>query len=61
MNEVIEWDFPNIRTKKVLTSKEEILNQVLAGLESVNKSLGTNCKLSKIYYVPFDNPTYRIY
>jgi len=34
------------------TPKDEVLKQVLAGLESVNQSLGTNYKLSQIYYVP---------
>ena len=43
------------------TSKEEVLEQVLFGLESVNKSLGTSYKLSKIYFSPFDISTNRIY
>ena len=30
----------------------EVLKQVLAGLKSVNQSLGTNYKLSQIYYEP---------
>ena len=58
---VIEWDFPNIDKSITRTSKEEILEQVLSGLESVNQSLGTNYKLSKIYFSPFDIPTNRIY
>ena len=59
--EVIEWDFPNIDKSRIRTSKEEVLEQVLFGLESVNQSLGTNYKLSKIYFSPFDIPTNRIY
>ena len=61
--EVIEWDFPNIYIDKsrIRTSKKEVLEQVLFGLESVNQSLGTNYKLSKIYFSPFDIPTNRIY
>ena len=59
--EVIEWDFPNIDKSRIRTSKEEVLEQVLSGLESVNKSLGTNYKLSKIYFSPFDISTNRIY
>lgn len=55
--EVIEWDFPNIDKSRIRTSKE----QVLSGLESVNQSLGTNYKLSKIYFSPFDISTNRIY
>ena len=50
------WDKSRIRT-----SKEEVLEQVLSGLESVNQSLGTNYKLSKIYFSPFDISTNRIY
>jgi hypothetical protein len=34
------------------TSNSEILDQVLEGLNGVNKALGTNYRLSKIYYVP---------
>ena len=53
--EVIEWDFPNIDKSKIGTSKEEVLKQVLSGLELVNQSLKTNYKLSKIYFTPFDS------
>uniref|UniRef100_UPI004056D8EA hypothetical protein n=1 Tax=Candidatus Electrothrix sp. TaxID=2170559 RepID=UPI004056D8EA len=59
--EVIEWDFPNIAKSRIGTSKEEVLEQVIAGLESVNQSLGTNYKLSKIYFTPFDSSKDRIY
>ena len=59
--EVIEWDFPNIGKGRIRTSKEEVLKQVLFGLESVNQSLGTNYKLSKIYFSPFDIPANRVY
>ena len=59
--EVIEWNFNNSDKSKIRTSKEEVLEQVLFGLESVNKSLGTNYKLSKIYFSPFDISTNRIY
>lgn len=59
--EVIEWDFPNIDKSRIRTSEEEVLEQVVSGLESVNKSLGTNYKLSKIYFSPFDISTNRIY
>ena len=40
--EVIEWDFPNIDKSRIRTSKEEVLEQVVSGLEFVNQSLGTN-------------------
>ncbi len=59
--EVIEWNFNNIDKSRIRTSKEEVLEQVLSGLESVNQSLGTNYKLSKIYFSPFDISTNRIY
>lgn len=59
--EVIEWNFNNIDKSRIRTSKEEVLEQVLSGLESVNQSLGTNYKLSKIYFSPFDMSTNRIY
>jgi len=59
--EIIEWNFRNINTSKRKTSKEEVLNQVLSGLEFVNKSLGTNYKLSKIYFSPFDISANQVY
>ena len=59
--EVIEWDFPNLDKSRIRTSKEEVLEQVLSGLESVNQSLGTNYKLSQIYFSPFDISKNRIY
>ena len=57
--EILEW--PVEKGYKIQTSKEEVLEQVLFGLESVNKSLGTNYRLSKIYFSPFDISTNRIY
>lgn len=59
--EIIEWNFNNSDRSRIRTSKEEVLEQVLSGLESVNQSLGTNYKLSKIYFSPFDISTNRIY
>ena len=59
--QVIEWNFNKIDKSRIRTSKEEVLQQVLSGLESVNQSLGTNYKLSKIYFSPFDISTNRIY
>ena len=50
--EVIKVQIRNPKKKKNQPSKNEVLKQVLAGLESVNQSLGTNYKLSQIYYVP---------
>ena len=59
--EVIELDFPNIDKSIIRTSKEEVLEQVLSGLEWVNQALGTNYKLSQIYFVPFDSGAYSVY
>lgn len=59
--EVIEWNVPNIDRRRIKTSKEEVVEQVLCGLESVNKSLGTNYKLSKIYFSPFDSASNSVY
>ena len=59
--EVIEWDFPNTNQGRIATSKEEVLEQVLSGLESVNQSLGANYKLSQIYFSPFDIGTHSVY
>jgi hypothetical protein len=59
--EVIEGNFPNVYRSTSRTSKEEVLKQVLSGLEWINKSLGTNYKLSKIYFSPFDSSRNRIY
>ena len=59
--EVIEWSFNSGDTNIVQTSKDEVLKQVLSGLKSVNNSLGTNYKLSKIYFSPFDISTNQVY
>jgi hypothetical protein len=59
--EVIEWNFPNIDSSKIRTSKTELLNQVLSGLNSINQALGTSYTLSKIYYVPSEDGSSLIY
>lgn len=59
--EVIEWEFPKLDKSQIQTSKKEVLKQVIFGLASVNTSLGTNYKLSKIYFSPFDMSTNNIY
>jgi hypothetical protein len=59
--EVIEWDFPNIDKSRIRTSKEQVLEQVVSGLESVNQSLGTDYRLSKIYFTPFDSGANSVY
>jgi hypothetical protein len=59
--EVIEWYFPNSDKSIIRTSKEEVLEQVLSGLNSINQSLGTSYQLSKIYYVPSEDGSSLIY
>ena len=59
--EVIEWNVNNIDKSRMRTSKEEVLEQVRSGLKSVNESLGTNYKLSKIYFSPFDIASDSVY
>ena len=59
--EVVKWNLNNIDKSRIRTSKEKVLEQVLSGLESVNQSIGTNYKLYKIYFSPFDISTNRIY
>ena len=55
--EVIEWNFSNIGSSKIRTSKTEVLNH----LNSINQSLGTSYPLSKIYYVPSEYGSFSVY
>jgi hypothetical protein len=57
--EILEW--PIEEGEKIRTSKKEVLEQIISGLESVNQSLGTNSKLSKIYFLPSDRASYSVY
>jgi hypothetical protein len=59
--ELIEWNFTNIKKSSTTISKDEVLRQVLSGLGSVNQSLGTNYKLSQIYFCPLDPSNDSIY
>ena len=59
--EVIEWNFSKIDKSIIRTSKEKVLEQVLSGLESENQSLGTNYKLSQIYFSPFESGANLVY
>ena len=56
---ILEW--PIEEGEKIRTSKKEVLEQVISGLESVNQSLGTNYKLSEIYFLPSDSGAYSVY
>lgn len=47
--------------RPVLTTKDEVKKQVLAGLDSANQLLGTNYRLSHIYFVPSDSCASQIY
>lgn len=57
--EVIEW--ASADGAKIRTSKYQVLNQVLYGLKSINQSLGTTYKLSKIYFLTSDSPSCSVY
>jgi hypothetical protein len=57
--EILEW--PIEEGEKIRTSKKEVLEQIISGLESVNQSLGTNYKLSKIYFLPSDRASNSVY
>jgi len=53
--------FYKVITRPILTTKKEIKQQVLNGLDSINKSLGTNYQLSHIYFVPSDSCRDQVY
>lgn len=57
--EVVAWDVKD--GAKIQTSEDQVLKQVLSGLKEVNKSLGTNYQLSKIYFVPSDSASDSVY
>ena len=59
--EVKEWYFPKIDSSIIRTSKEEMLTQVLSGLMMINKDLGTNYQISKIYDEPSEDGSDRVY
>ena len=58
---ILGVSFDESNSNKIQTSKEEVLEQVLCGLESVNKSLDTSYKLSKIYFLPSDRASNSVY
>lgn len=53
---LIECKFP-----RIITSKEEVFEQVLSELKLINPSLRTNFKLSQIYFTSFDSRANLIY
>jgi|SRR5687767_7076636 len=59
--EVIEWNYSELDKSKVQTSQEKVVGQVLYGLDWANKELGTNYKLSKIYFSAYDSSANRVY
>lgn len=59
--QVIEWYFPYCNQDKIQTSKEEVLEQVLYGLELINSSLKTNYKIFKMYFSPCDSARNSVY
>ena len=48
---VIKYAYTKL--SRIRTSKEEVLEQVLSGLQSLNQFFPTNYKLSKIYFSAF--------
>lgn len=59
--EVITWELSGAEKAPVRTSKEEVLKQVLSGLNTINQDLGTSYTLSKIYYIPSESGSGSIY
>ena len=68
--EVIELKLePTIQTRPfysvinhpIITTKKEVKQQVLVGLDFINQSLGTNYQLSHIYFVPSDSCKHQVY
>lgn len=57
--QVIQWNLKDDR--KIQTSEDQVLEQVLLGLKKVNQSLGTSYRLSKIYFLPSESPVGRVY
>ena len=57
--QVIQWNRKDDR--KIQTSEDQVLEQVLLGLKEVNQSLGTSYRLSKIYFLPSESAAGRIY
>lgn len=56
---VLEWSTK--KNDKVRSSKQEILKQVMSGLESSNQSFETNYQLSEIYFLPSDSVRNSVY
>lgn len=57
--EIVQW--PVEKGRRIQSKNEQVLKQVVSGLEAVNKSLNTSYKLSKIYFLPSDNASYSVY
>ena len=57
--QVIQWNLEDDR--KIQTSEDQVLEQVLLGLKEVNQSLGTSYRLSKIYFLPSESGAGQIY
>ena len=59
--QIIEYEIGNPREYNKPLVKEEILEYVLKGLKVINQALGTNYRLSKIYYVPSSDGPSELY
>jgi hypothetical protein len=59
--EVHERNLRQYHNSPIQTSREEILDQVLWGIEIVNQFLGTDYNISKIYYILGQDDSEKIY
>lgn len=57
--EVVELSSKEKGSQKL--DRDEVLSQVVFGLEQVNKELGTNYVVETIQYVPSDSPSKQVY
>jgi len=57
--EVIEWNRKD--DVKIQTSGDQVLEQVLLGLDKMNQDLGTSYKLSQIYFLPSESAKGLVY
>ena len=60
-DECSEFSFIKEDDSNKQTSKNQVLEQVTLGLKEINQSLGTNYRLSKIYYLPSESSSDFVY
>ena len=57
--EVEEWAVK--KNAKIKSTSEQVLEQVLSGLELVNKNLSKKYYISKVYFLPSDSASNSVY